>query len=132
MRGGSNLWSNIAGACGLCNFTKRAKVDSLTTEQLRRAAEHQAAYLASFERCTDEVVTAGLIYHDILTFDDPFVEDLLDQGADRHGSSTLARGGTGTPRLRTPAARSGAPNGNGTTRTIAEDHQVAFHSATCP
>ena len=57
-------------------------MDSLTTEQLRRAAEHQAAYLASFERCTDEVVTAGLAYHDILTFDDPFVEDLLDQGAD--------------------------------------------------
>ena len=81
-RGGPNLWSNIAGACSACNFTKRAKVDSLTTEQLRRAAEHQAVYLACFERCTDEVVTAGLSYHDILTFDDPFVEDLLEQGAD--------------------------------------------------
>lgn len=76
-RGGSDLWTNMAGACVDCNLAKRAKVDSLNEEQRIRAAEHQTLFRAAFARCTVDMVVEGVKYRGF--YPEDFMEDgLLD------------------------------------------------------
>ncbi|MEV1320022.1 HNH endonuclease [Micromonospora arborensis] len=61
-RGGSNLWTNMAGACGDCNLDKRAKVGDFSDGQLMRAAEQQVVFRTAHSRSTLDVAILGINY----------------------------------------------------------------------
>lgn len=49
-RGGSDLWTNIYGACLTCNTDKRARLITPTAQQRARMDEQQAIYRRHYAR----------------------------------------------------------------------------------
>jgi hypothetical protein len=59
-RYGSDLWSNVGGACARCNAHKGDRVTELSPEQVHRFEEHQRLLRAAFGRVNDLLVAEAL------------------------------------------------------------------------
>ena len=59
-RQGTDLWSNIGGACARCNTSKGNRDHRLTDDEQSRLDAHQQAFRNAFDRISPVLVTEGL------------------------------------------------------------------------